>query len=700
MTGFDLPLSVAPDAAGFNPAKFAAMIPAAADFRATRRAEWITLALCGLAAAGFIALAATNNARIIQSAARFERLWRSSPANQTGRGACTGIARAAPPLMFDPDAYCWIALTQEHQRQGALRVNAFAFDNAPFGREVHWSSGLEWWLWLVGAVDHLATGQPMETAIAESALWANPLLFALALLALALAFRRALGAWATGILLITFASLWGVQWDFSYGRPDHHGLHLIAFAGLALCAMAGGFGWVSERTAAGARAWFAASGLFGAMGLWLGAVQQCMGIGALGAGATAAALAFARPGQGPGHFAPELWRRWARFGAAGSIAFFLLEYFPGRLAMRLEVNHPLYALAWLGGGELMWIIGRCRVDGRMPRGSGARGALGLAALAALPAVALAGPRDWCVLTDPWIKHVFGIASEGRPWLQGLPLPAMVTQAWEYTGALLLTLPLGVAILLLTSRGAPPERRAAILTLLPVAALFLGWTLLQNRWMGFLETSLAVLALAIARCLPGRRRGGALPVGLLALTVPGWAAYCALQCRALADDPLHHARALLTDAAAVQEISWNLRLLAPPGERPARVMSPFGASPLLHHFGGVQTVGSFYWENLPGARAGMDFYNDKGGAASRRIARERGLDYVLAIGRPAFVFELQIMQIGHPDEAAARGTLAYRLANPLGATPPPWLERVELRDAPLADHEGYRLYRVIHERLGD
>lgn len=685
--------SVAQSDAGFNPAKVAAMIPAAAPSRSAR----VTLALCWLAAVGFIALAALNDAHIISAASRFERLCRLSPENVTGRGACAELAAAAPPLLFDPDGCCWVALTQEHARTGAIRLKTFAFDNAPYGREEHWSSSLAWWLWLVGAGDHLVTGQPMEAAIAWSSLWANPLLFALALLALAAGFGRKLGAWPIGILLITLASLWGVQWDFSYGRPDHHGLHLIAFGGMILCALAGGLGWVAEEGERQARAWFAASGGFGAMGLWIGATQQCMGIGALGVGAMLGALWFARPGQSPVRFVPELWRRWARFGAAGSFGFFLLEYFPSQMQMRLEVNHPLYALAWLGAGELMWVIGRARVDGKVPRGGWVRTALAVVAVAGLPAAVLLGPRAWCVLREPWLKNVFGIASEGRPWLQELTIPAVAHQLWEYTGALLLALPLGGLILGLRSGRA--ERRGAVLTILFMSVVFLGWTLLQIRWMGFLETSLAILAIALAPSLPRLHRAS-LPVGLLALAVPGWLGNCALQSRALADDPVNHARAILTEATAVQEVSWNLRLLARPGAEPARVMSPLGASPLLHYFGGVETVGSFYWDNLAGSLAALNFYNDKTGDNSRRIARERGLDYVIAISRPDFIFELQKMQIGRVDEAAARGTLAYRLANPMGATPPAWLEPVQLLDAPVAAHQGLRLYRVIRERLGD
>src|SRR5208283_3330491 len=57
-------------------------------------------------------------------------------------------------------------------------------------------------------------------------------------------------------------------------------------------------------------------------------------------------------------------------------------YFPGHMEFQLRVNYPLYGLAWLGLGELLW-----RFASRA-RGEAPRGRLGRAAAVALAAAAV------------------------------------------------------------------------------------------------------------------------------------------------------------------------------------------------------------------------------------------------------------------------------------------------------------------------
>jgi hypothetical protein len=706
-----------------NPETIAALALATRPRRAAD--GWLPLALLWLLALGFVGLTSANFHDTAIAADRYEAIWRQPAKNTAGRGACEAFSRAQPPLMFDPDSLCWINLTQLQWRQGVLRPHDFPFDNTPFGRERHWSSSFSWWLLLLGGATHTVTGAPMESAIAQAAAWANPALFALFLTALTLILRRRLDAWTTGVFVVTLAALWGVEWDFAYGRPDHHGLHLMAFTGMILAAMIGGMGWVREsgesvneeedrrhlaRPAAWkhARRWFAVSGVCGGAGLWIGATQQCIGIGALGAGAALGALVCARPavpGEEGVRFAPELWRLWARVGAAASLAFYLLEYFPDHLPMRLEINHPFFALAWLGGGELIWAAVQAKLDWKSdPRRRIAilrAAALGLVCLSVMPLAMRFGPKDWFWLRDPILLRSARLISEGKPWIANGSILIMAGEFWNYAGVLWLGLPLGVGALIF-QRQAPPHRRATILAALLMALLFLAWTLFQRRWMGFMETSLAALALAVAPCLPvpRRTRAMALPLWLLALAAPGWAGYCHLQIGAYSQDPLLHARALTTEPLALKEAAWNLRLYSDNGgARPARVMAPLESSPALHYYGGVETVGSYYWENLAAWHATVDFFADEGGDAARRIARERGLDFVLVMARPSFVFEMQTLKTGRAaDMALAQKTLAFRLANPRRPAPPDWLEPLPLLDAPLADANGVRLYRVLRDRL--
>ena len=676
------------------------------------------------AALGFIALTAANYYRVANAADAMEQTWRRSPQNVTGRGLCEDLARTQPPAMFDPDSHVWINLTQRQVRDGTVRPHDFPFDNTPMGRERHWSSSFSWWLLVLGGATHWIGGLPWDEAIARSAGWANPILCALFLAALGVILKRRLDAWSTGIFLVTLSALSGVQWDFSYGRPDHHGLHLMAFLGLVLGALLGGLGWTRVGPALAeeadtsvvrlgtwrqARGWFTASGVCGGLGLWIGSTQQMVCVAVLGAGATLAALLFGGPTRRVEgvRFAPELWLHWSRVGALTSLAFYVIEYFPAHLGMRLEVNHPLIALGWLGAGELMVIVMLARTDRanlrRRGRETVLRGLMGLLAVSLFPLAIVAGPKAWFWLGDPVLMRSTQVISEGRPWIDPPSVGRALHEFWNYTGALTLGVPLAVAVLTWRRRELPAWRQAGLAVGLTLTGVFLGWTLLQNRWMGFMECSLATLALAVGPCvpLPARLAGTRLPLVLLALTVPGWAGYGALQGRTFAQDPAVHARATLGEMMATKEVAWNLKMYADARDdvrRPARVMATPGPSPVLHYYGGVDTVGSYYWENLPGCHVAMDFYNDETDVTARRILKERDVDFVVATTNPAFVLELQWLKLGRTDLAAARRTLAFRLANPQGSSIPAWLEALPLADAPLAQAQGTRIFRVLKERL--
>ncbi len=691
----------------------------------------LVLAFFFALALGFIALTATNYCLVAAAADALEHACRMTPQNVVGRGACAGLEKTQPPAMFDPDSQVWINLTQRQVHDGTVRPHDFPYDNAPYGRERHWSSSFSWWMLLLAGVTHWMGGGPMDTAIPQSAAWANPVLFVLFLGALTPVLRKRLDAWSTGIFLVTLTALWGVEWDFSYGRPDHHGLHLMAFLGLVLGALLGGLGWTRVGPASPeeaetflvrlgtwrqARRWFTASGVCGGLGLWIGSTQQVVCIAVLGIGALVAVLLFGERGQQANgvRFAPELWLRWSRAGALTSLAFYVIEYFPSHLGMRLEVNHPLIALGWLGAGELLTTAMLARTDWPNVRRRGReivlRGVLALLAASLFPLAIVCGPKAWFCATDLTILRATKVISEGRPWIDPPSVAKAIHEFWNYTGLLTLALPLAALVLLRHRRQLPAWRQAGVLVGVVLVTAFLGWTLLQNRWMGFLETSLAMLALVVAPCVPLPRRlaagpGGAmaLPLVLLALTVPGWAGYGLLQMRTFAEDPRVHARATLGDMMVGKEVAWNLKLAADTRTektRPARVMAAPGPSPVLHYYGGVDTVASFYWENLAGCHAAIDFYSDEGNDdTARRIARERGVDFVVVTATPAFVLELQWLHLGRVDVKAVRRTLAFRLANPTeGSVVPDWLEAVPLLDAPMASAQGARIYRVVKERL--
>ena len=307
-----------------------------------RNGGWWALAALWLLAISYVAVTAGNYHRVALAADELEALQRHAPDNVAGRGACEAFVQSQPPAQYDPDSHCWINLTQRQWRDGTVRPHDFPFDNTPYGRERHWSSSFSWWLLILGAVTHAVSGLPMEAAIAQSAAWANPILLALFLTTTGLILRRWLDPWPTGIFLVTLAASWGLEWDFSYGRPDHHGLHLMAYVGLMLAALIAGMGWVRRDATMGAatkggsflvrpmawgqaRFWFTVSGLCGGMGLWIGSAQQCYCVASLGLGAVLSVWCLAPRPDAENRFAPELWRHWARVGAATSLAFYLVE---------------------------------------------------------------------------------------------------------------------------------------------------------------------------------------------------------------------------------------------------------------------------------------------------------------------------------------------------------------------------------------
>ncbi len=674
-----------------------------------------------LSGGGLLALAAVlvfslNTAAVVRVGLRLEQLDRlTQPADAPGKGACSELAKDAPPAMLDADSFCWINLVQRQAEAGDLRNRHQSADAVPAGRESHWSASFAWWLLLLAAPVHFLGNVPWPEAIAGVAAPANPILFALTLAALARWLWRRTGGWTAGVLLLTLATLWGVEWDFGYARPDHHGLHLIAFLGMLLNALGAGLGWVRTNPAepdtdgeslVRPRAWrdarrgFLWSGFFGGMGLWIGATQQMFGLGMVGAGAALGALAWVRPGESAqtgARFEPTLWRLWARSGALTSLGFYLLEYFPAHLTVRLEVNHPLYALAWWGGGELICAAGEWAQTRRWPERAWLwRVGLGLAALGGLPLAVLAGPTTWYVLRDALLQRVMSLVSEGQPLIPHWTLAA-VAHAGFQIGSLWAALPVGAALLVFRRGKLPPWRAMGLGVAVAVAGTFCGWVFLQSRWLGYAGAALAVLA--VVACPGGRMRRGARgwPWGLLALTMPGALLFCAQQATL---DPAAQAEKVFRWVPMTAEIGWNLRLYQGAQSPPARVIAPIGASTALRYYGGTHTLGSLYWENLEGVRTQGQFLADDqpGEPEARRIARACGLDYVVVMADPVSVLQTEWLARGQVDRAALPRSLVYRLSNPVHPNPPDWLEPLPLLDAPLAEASGARLYRVRRDRL--
>ena len=272
-----------------------------------------------------------------------------------------------PERMFwDDDAYYWISYARTSIEQRTLRLRHSTIDNVPYGREIHWCSGPTWLLVALAAPIHLMGDRSLDETLSLAALGVHPLLFLLLLVGSALLMARKIGPLAALALSACFLLTPVLSRDMSYGTLDHHALLLLFVAGTLLCLQLGGAGFVAAEGSGAlrnARRWTVASAICAGAGLWVQAIFQSLLLGGILLGAMLGGVLFARgrgsPRTGDGATVvpvPELWRTWGRVGAATSLAFYLVEQFPSNLGMRLEVNHPLYALALLAGGEMTYRV--------------------------------------------------------------------------------------------------------------------------------------------------------------------------------------------------------------------------------------------------------------------------------------------------------------------------------------------------------
>ncbi len=284
------------------------------------------------------------------------------------------------------DGYHWVMQTQQMLADGNPRVRSVDYDNydnGPKGREVHWSSSFRWWVALLAWLEHAYGAVPLSNAVEDVIPFANTLLIVLLMIGVTPPIARRMGAGPATLVVFGMMAISPLYEAFSEGKSDHHGLAALSGLLTLLFLLAGGAGWVKSETGgdesansaldawlpyrAQARRWFIASAIVGGMGLWVSTASEAPVLVEVGLGALLATGLLGRNAQNDPLAKPDptLWRVWGIAGATTSLFFYLLEYFPSHFGMRLEVNHPLYALAWVGGGELLCRLSRWWSGGKL-----------------------------------------------------------------------------------------------------------------------------------------------------------------------------------------------------------------------------------------------------------------------------------------------------------------------------------------------
>lgn len=595
--------------------------------------------------------------------------------NRLGQGAGSpGVAAARRSIFLDTDAFLWNTFALQVASGKTFRVRRTDLDNHPYGREVHWSSGYVWLLAGAGRFVRLLNGDDLRTALERTSLVVNPALFILTILTAAVAVARR-GGWAAATALVLAAGGSApLQAAFFPARPDHHSLAVAAAMGTILCIVLGGGGFVrdhasAERLAAGdwysfpdekrARFWFGASAVCAGVGMWVSAISLALVLLGIGVGALLSmAFCDAEAHDSRLAYLPGLWRRWGAWGAAVSGGFYLLEYAPDNFGMRLEVNHPLYGLAWWGGAQLLATFGAWRASRERP-GRDRRAMFTLVAatagLLALPLCVWWGGARFYRPLEPllwrWHQGIFEfMPSRIRPFLGdfGLLLAAAI-----------------FAVALLAGRKQQRERLALAVFVLGTALVPLLLALWQQRWKPFLAAALVVAPLAILALGEERAPGGvwanrrrrSLAVLLLLLLQ-----FCQHSYRELhsASDikTLKSSSLVLASYAAAREAAEYLRKIEGSGR--LVILSPSWPSTIISYAVDAHGIGSLYWENVDGLRAVLDILTEPSDTRALELIRERGVTHIVLMGSDYNPANTYFKKFGVSDPAATAKTFETRL----------------------------------------
>ena len=596
-----------------------------------------------------------------------------------------------PRFFTENDSYAWLSLVRDMMNAGEWRTRHTFMDNAPYGREVHWSHLLIWTLRGMAGAIAAVRGWPVARAVELAGVWVMPLF---QFLLLSLAFLALLRKWgflpAAGTVFV-FLTFECVAISFFPLEPDHHGLHFLFVLAAFVCLQFGGLGWTrpagraAGRTApflnapelpgpSEARRWFIASGVFGGLALWVGATVW---IGALAVLALSMlpALPLFHPPRKDETYVPSLWRSWAAAGCLVAVLCYLLEYAPRHFSMRLEVNHPLYWISWAG---VAWGLERA-AELRRPLSWAAIPRLllpGLLALA-LPLAVFLGPSSWHQMNDPLLQRLHaGYITEF--------LPSVLVREGDVSTFLgtfrlyLLALPLAGVLLFLRRLRNPHVHRLTASTSL-AAILFLAVALYQQRWGYALAGTLVWLSLLLFVWLFSPGGGGR---AVLPRVLGG--SFLALILLDGAHSDLSRLRMendVATCAAIPQSwIEYNLKkrnalqwgLAA--GTNQWRFVGMAPQAPLLYYYAGIPSVASYYWENAAGWQAEALLMADTspGAEQAESIARERGLTHVVTVLRSGYPKLYQHVATGNDNPSFAvqhtlNGHLTY---DPVRR--PPWI----------------------------
>jgi hypothetical protein len=363
----------------------------------------------------------------------------------------------------------------------------------------------------------------------------------------------------------------------------------------------------------GRRRDWAGAGIAGALAVW----TQASAALPLLAGVVAGALALSRSKEARAAGLNGSWRTWGYSGGATLLAAAVIEYVPADVtAMRLDGVHPVYALSWVGAGEVLAAAWAVRDGGARALGKWGwiRAALGFAALAAAPlAAGLSG-----------MAVILGTDGDGSriALLPGVPAAASTGALIGHGGAGLCQLALvlavaagaAAALALLQARGR--ERMGgALLGAAALVSAAAAWRE-PGAWAAEETALIALLALCgAAQTCPAWARRGALFVGAAA-GLAGLGA--ALPREGQAPSPRE------SEELVQRHLAHWLARRAPDSV----VLAPPRQTPGLIYFGSLRGLGSFSPENEAGLGGVLTLVSEPTMEQAGGQVQARGIRFVV------------------------------------------------------------------------
>jgi tetratricopeptide (TPR) repeat protein len=578
--------------------------------------------------------------------------------------------------------------------EGGWRLRWTDIDNAPRGREVYWSSLFAQAVRGAGHMRARWTKEPISTATERALAWFNaPLL--LGVIVLFTAWVAARAGPETGALL-AFAMV-GHPWFYDGFAPnyvDHHGVLTAASFGVVLGIAFMGVGWWRSQSESSrllprsrhlAQTGALVSAISGGVGVGISAASVIPTIAVTGAAAVGVCLWIGPRRRDDGaEFDGRLWRLWGWVGGMVALFFYFLEFAPSHMGLRMEVNHPLYAAAWVGGAEIIASFSEWRIKGIRP--GWMRVSLAAFGLLAAPMLILVlGPRAF-IPADPGIREVH------RHIAEFLSLPAFLREsgggsAARFGWGFALLLP---AVLIVWARRSD---RLVLGFVSLVALIFAGLACFQVRW--WLPASgpqLCLLLLAFAAVtwhwMPGKRM--TLAAGLGFAFVASGVMRIRTTRTNVEDRAVTQADAMqpefrdLAVAVRASQPTGNITLLASPN-----------ASAGIGYFGGFQTLGTLYWENSEGLEAAAHILSARTDEEARSLVSARGITHIASISFDNFLDEY--LALARPGAVDSTQTFGYRLLHARVA--PRWLRPIPFSPRATSIISGLvaRLFQVVPDQ---